>query len=109
MIKISSAATQEVLRLRSKQSHSGAFLRLAVQAGGCCQWFYTMGFEESLQPDDTVYPCHQLQVVIDSQSIGYLENLQIDYSEDLMGGGFRFQNPQAAQTCGCGHSFFAQE
>ena len=107
MIYISSAATQEVLRLRRKQSHDGAFLRLGIQAGGCCQWSYTLGFADTLQSDDTVYPCDQIQVLIDSQSLRYLENLNIDYSEDLMGGGFRFQNPQATQTCSCGHSFFA--
>ena len=108
MIQISPAATQEVLRLRSKQSHAGAFFRLAVQPGGCCQWFYTMTFEETLQSDDTVYPCDHLQVVIDSKSLAYLEGLQIDYSEDLMGGGFRFHNPQATQSCGCGHSFLTE-
>jgi iron-sulfur cluster assembly accessory protein len=105
MITISPAATTEILRLRSKQSHDHAFFRLGIKPGGCCQWFYTMTFAETLQSDDTVYPCDRLQVVIDSQSLAYLEGLQIDYSEDLMGGGFRFHNPQATQSCGCGHSF----
>jgi iron-sulfur cluster assembly protein len=81
------------------------FFRLGVKPGGCCQWFYTMTFAENLQPDDTVYPCDRLQVVIDSKSLTYLEGVQIDFSEDLMGGGFRFHNPQATQSCGCGHSF----
>ncbi|MGB3534127.1 MAG: iron-sulfur cluster assembly accessory protein [Microcoleaceae cyanobacterium] len=105
MIKISPIAAQEILRLRVQQSHDNAFFRLGVSLGGCCQWFYTMNFEEKLQSDDTVYPVDRLQVVIDSESLTYLEGLQIDYSEDLMGGGFRFKNPQATQSCGCGHSF----
>ncbi len=106
MIKISPIAVKEILRLRSQHSHSNAFFRLGVKLGGCCQWSYTMTFAETLQSDDTVYPCSDVQVVIDSQSLTYLEGLQIDYSEDLMGGGFRFDNPQATQSCGCGHSFW---
>lgn len=105
MIQISSIATKEIMRLRSQQSHPDAFFRLGIHSGGCCQWVYTMGFEEKLQSDDTVYPCNEVQVVIDSKSLVYLEGLHIDYSEDLMGGGFRFNNPQATQSCSCGHSF----
>lgn len=108
MIQISPVATQEILRLRSQQSHNDAFFRLGVELGGCSQWVYKMAFEQQLQSDDTVYPCNELQVVIDSHSLAYVQGLRIDYSEDLMGGGFRFHNPQATHSCGCGHSFATQ-
>ncbi|MEL7035757.1 MAG: iron-sulfur cluster assembly accessory protein [Cyanobacteria bacterium J06592_8] len=105
MIQITQAATREVLRLKSKQKNPQALFRLGVQPGGCCGLCYTLTFDPSLQPDDGVYKCGEIQVIIDTRSLSQLEGLTLDYSEDLMGGGFRFNNPNATQTCGCSHSF----
>ncbi len=105
MIQITPAATREVLRLKSKQKGSNLLFRLGVKPGGCCHLYYQMGFAETLEPDDGVYHCGGVQVVIDHSSLSHLEGLVLDYSEDLMGGGFRFSNPNASQTCGCSHSF----
>ena len=107
MIHLSPAATQEVLRLKAKQKNPNLFFRLGLQRGGCCDWSYTMTFEEALQSNDVLYQCGEIQVVVDTESLGYLENLTIDYSEDLMGGGFRLLNPNAERTCSCGNSFIA--
>ncbi|MEB3279088.1 MAG: iron-sulfur cluster assembly accessory protein [Lyngbya sp.] len=105
MIQITPAATREVLRLKSKQKTPNVWFRLGVQPGGCCGSCYRMTFDGAIQPDDGVYKCGEIQVVIDTQSLSQLEGLTLDYSEDLMGGGFRFNNPNATQTCGCSHSF----
>jgi iron-sulfur cluster assembly protein len=64
-----------------------------------------MSFEAMAQPIDQVFDCGAVQVVIDPQSWPYLNGLTLDYTEDLMGGSFRFDNPNAKQTCSCGHSF----
>lgn len=107
MIYLSPAATEEVLRLKAKHNNPNLLFRLGLQRGGCCDWSYTMTFDETLQSNDVVYKCGDIQVVLDAESLSYLENLTIDYSEDLMGGGFRLLNPNAERTCSCGNSFVA--
>ncbi|MEB3181133.1 MAG: iron-sulfur cluster assembly accessory protein [Nostocaceae cyanobacterium] len=105
MIQLSTAAATEIKRLRSKQANSNVSFRLAIQPGGCCGWFYDLSFDSSTQEGDLVFDCRDIQLVIDPKSLDYVNGLQLDYSEDLMGGGFRFHNPQATATCGCGNSF----
>ncbi|NET37201.1 MAG: iron-sulfur cluster assembly accessory protein, partial [Cyanothece sp. SIO1E1] len=83
--------------------------RLGVQTGGCSDWLYTMGFDQTVQPEDQVYTCGGIQVVIDNRDLDRIDGLTIDYSEDLMGGGFRFHNPKAFHHCGCGNSFSIKE
>ena len=104
-IEISKAAIAEVKRLRVKQKKPDALLRLGVQPGGCAGMFYTLEFDDKIRPSDRVYSCNGLQVVVEEDNWQYIEGLTIDYSEDLMGGGFRFHNPKATKTCGCGNSF----
>jgi len=104
MVSLSPAAVQELRRLQRKQSASGVALRLGVQPSQCAGVAYQMKFDTS-QPGDRVYEADGFEVVIDADSLPFLEGLTLDYSEDLMGGGFRFHNPNAARTCGCGNSF----
>lgn len=105
MINLSNAAVQEILRLKSKQPNPNALFHLKVKPGGCCSLCYTMEFNEELSPDDLVDDRGTVKVVVDSQQFNYLNGLTLDYSEDLMGGGFRFKNPNAKIGCGCGNSF----
>lgn len=105
MIHLSPPAVKEIKRLLSKQPNSNVFFRLQVQAGGCSGLLYDMKFDEALKLDDQMYNCAGIPVVIDIQSLNYVSGLTLDYSEDLMGGGFRFHNPQAIAPCGCGNSF----
>jgi len=105
MIHLSNAAANEIKRLKSKRQKIGARLRLGVQVGGCADLFYTIEFDTTVKPDDQVYDCSGIQVVVDLQSLNYLFDLTLDYSEDLMGGGFRFHNPNASAICSCGNSF----
>ncbi len=103
MIHLSAAAASEIERLRSKQPNR--WFRLAIKCGGCSGLFYEMTFEESVKVGDRIFDEHGIQVVIDAESLEHINGLQLDYAEDLMGGGFRFHNPQASRTCGCGNSF----
>ncbi|NEN89670.1 MULTISPECIES: iron-sulfur cluster assembly accessory protein [unclassified Okeania] len=105
MINLSEAAVQEIIRLRSKYQNPNALFRLKFKSGGCCSFYYIMEFDEQLASNDRVYDCGKVKVVVDSQQLNYLNGLTLDYSEDLMGGGFRFNNPNAKATCGCGNSF----
>jgi iron-sulfur cluster assembly accessory protein len=105
MIHLSQAAIREVIRLKSKQPSQNALFRLGVTPGGCSGLSYTIAFDSHVTEQDQVQECDGIQVVVDSQSLKSIGNLSIDYSEDLMGGGFRFHNPQASTHCSCGHSF----
>ncbi len=104
MIQLSRAATSEIKRLKSKQQPNVLF-RLAVKGGGCCERYYDTSFDAVVTPSDRIFECNSIRVVIDSETLPYVNGLEIDYSEDLMGGAFRFQNSQAVVTCRCGNSF----
>lgn len=105
MVHLSQAAIEEVNRMKAKHISRNVRFRLGVQPGGCADYYYTLGLDEALAPDDRVLTYGELQLVIDIQSWKYLDGLTLDYTEDLMGGGFRFHNPNAAKSCGCGNSF----
>jgi len=104
MIYLSPAAINEIECLKSKQP-SNILFRLRVKSGGCADWFYDLAFDTTVQPQDQVLELQNLCVIIDPESLNYINELSLDYSEDLMGGGFRFHNPQATSTCSCGNSF----
>lgn len=105
MISITPSAAKEIKRLLAKQQNSKGFFRLQVKAGGCSGLFYDIEFAEVLKQGDRVFECTDISVVIDAASFDSVKDLKLDYSEDLMGGGFRFHNPQAVASCGCGNSF----
>ncbi len=109
MIQLSSTATTEILRLRAKSSEPDPKLRIAVITNGCLPLSYSLAFDSSVYPSDRTYSCNQIAVVVNSEVLPYVDGLVIDYSEDLMGGGFRFHNPNAIQTCSCGNSFSISE
>lgn len=108
MIHLSPVAVGEIQRIQSCNSYQNAPVRLGVSPGGCADYYYTLKLEQpggAIASEDQVFHCGDIQIVIDSQSLKLVEGLTLDYSEDLMGGGFRFHNPQAVHTCGCGNSF----
>ncbi|MEA5553003.1 iron-sulfur cluster assembly accessory protein [Anabaena cylindrica UHCC 0172] len=104
MIQLSLAAINEIKRLKSKQQPN-IFFRLQIKTGGCSGLFYDIAFDEIVKVEDQVFDLNMIQVIIDNQTLNYIKGLKLDYSEDLMGGGFRFYNPLAISTCSCGNSF----
>ncbi len=80
-------------------------LRIAVQGGGCSGLQYSLDFSNTARPGDSVYNVEGLSVYIDMASLQYLQGAEIDYTSGLNGTGFKFNNPNATRTCGCGHSF----
>jgi iron-sulfur cluster assembly accessory protein len=105
MIHLSQAAISEIQRIRAKQPDPEAMFRLSVHLGGCADFYYILNFDTSVAADDHCLNCNGIQVIVDAESWQYLDGLGLDYSEDLMGGGFRFDNPHAVSSCGCGNSF----
>ena len=80
-------------------------VRLAVSSGGCSGMSYSMSFENQPRPDDMVLEQDGLKLFIDAESVPYLQGVTIDYVVGLHKEGFKFVNPKAARTCGCGESF----
>ena len=106
MIELSSSAIQEIKRMQQARQQPNSFLRLTVKSGGCEEFYYHFELLSEDTPEDEIICTNQgIKIMVDSNSAPYLQNLQIDYAEDLMGGGFRFQNPQAIAACRCGLSF----
>lgn len=105
-IQMSEAALRQVRFLRDKQGQD-LCLRVGVRQGGCSGMSYMMDFQDASQirPDDEVFDYDGFQLVCDRKSLLYLYGLMLDYSDAMIGGGFQFTNPNAAQTCGCGKSF----
>lgn len=104
-VNISSKAKQELLNIKVGGDR---FLRIEVLTGGCSGMTYGAGIDEKMNDDDVVlYQDNDFKVVADMRSALYLDGLQIDYSDDLIRSGFRFYNPKAKKSCGCGSSFSA--
>lgn len=80
-------------------------VRIAVNSGGCSGMSYSMSFESQARPDDTVIERDGLRLYVDRQSAPYLEGVTVDYVVGLHKEGFKFINPKATRTCGCGESF----
>jgi iron-sulfur cluster assembly protein len=105
-IQLSEAALQQVKSLREKQNQD-LCLRVGVRQGGCSGMSYIMDFEDvsKITPHDEVFDYDGFKIVCDRKSLLYLYGLMLDYNDAMIGGGFQFTNPNAAQTCGCGKSF----
>jgi len=105
MIHLSQAAALEIQRLKSKRKNPTLIFRLGLQPSACLDMAYRLEFDEAVAPGDHFFASHDVQVVVSAEALPYVDGLVLDYSEDLMGGGFRFHNPNALQSCGCGNSF----
>ena len=110
-ILITEPAMKQLANLMQQQG-SGSVLRVGVRSGGCSGMSYTMDFIDAaqIQGDDKRYgyepaDAPSFEVVCDPKSLLYIYGMQLDFSTELIGGGFNFTNPNASQTCGCGSSF----
>lgn len=107
VITLSESAVKEVKRLINVQGFTEGGLRLGVKGGGCSGLSYTINFDEKIGQYDAVYDIEGVKVIVDAKSAIYLQGTQLDFQKDLMGGQFKFVNPNANKTCGCGESFSA--
>ncbi len=106
MIEITERAVSEVRRIITEQAlPEGTGLRVGVKGGGCSGFSYTLGFDDSVAETDQVNEVEGIKVICDPKSFLYLNGTQIDFEDNLMGRGFKFGNPNAAKSCGCGESF----
>jgi iron-sulfur cluster assembly accessory protein len=112
VVVIQPNAMKHLVSLRAQQKLADGeslILRMGVRSGGCSGMSYVMDFStpEDIQEDDAVddYAKEGIKCVVDAKSMLYLYGLELDYSDQLIGGGFQFSNPNAEESCGCGSSF----
>jgi iron-sulfur cluster assembly protein len=105
VVSLTESAVKRVKKLLEERNAPHHALRVFVSGGGCSGLQYGMALEGEPRETDRKIHTDGLDVVIDPVSIEYLAGATIDYVEDLMGGGFKIDNPNAVAACGCGHSF----
>lgn len=104
-LTVTPLAAQTVKNLLAEKQLPDHGLRVFVAGGGCSGMQYGMAFEDNPQPSDEVFEVDGVKVIVDPNSMLYLRGSTIDYEDNLMGGGFRIDNPNAVSSCGCGQSF----
>ena len=107
MISLTPRAADKVREIREAEGLGKQGLRVRVIGGGCSGFSKDLFFEEETGDMDSVVESHGIPLYIDMMSSQYLDGTEIDYVEGLHGAGFKFLNPQAKSTCGCGSSFSA--
>jgi iron-sulfur cluster assembly protein len=105
MVQLTDTAIGKVKEILDSQEPKPAGLRIAVVGGGCSGFSYSMAFENAPNLLDKTYQFDGLKVFIDQASMLYLDGAEVDFVETLEGSGFKFNNPNVKNTCGCGSSF----
>ncbi|MEQ2527163.1 iron-sulfur cluster assembly accessory protein [Robertmurraya yapensis] len=105
IVTITEAAALQIKDMMKENEEESAFLRVAIQGGGCSGLSYGMGFAHEVEEGDTQFEQHGINVLVDKDSAAALKGTKIDYKQSLMGGGFTIDNPNAIASCGCGSSF----
>jgi len=106
-LRLTEKAIAQVKTILAREGLEGYGLRVGVVGGGCSGFSYGLDFEKEQKPDDTVLEIDGLKVYLDESSGKYLAGTVIDYVSGLQDAGFKFINPNATGTCGCGTSFSA--
>ncbi|QHE53406.1 iron-sulfur cluster assembly accessory protein [Pontibacillus sp. HMF3514] len=104
-INISDSASLQIQEMMKEESEN-VLLRFGVKGGGCSGLSYAMGFEYDINEElDTTFEANGIPVVVNKQDLAIVEGTNIDFKQNMMGGGFTIDNPNAIANCGCGSSF----
>jgi len=105
-IQLTDKAIQMIKTTREQEGMDDSFaLRVAVRGGGCSGFEYALDFDQEQRETDFVIDHDGIRVFVDAVSARFLNGTRIDYVMGVMGSGFKFENPNAAGSCGCGSSF----
>jgi len=107
MINVTTTAAEKIAELLVEEGKPSAGLRVFVQGGGCSGFQYGLMIEEGEGPGevDKVVESNGVRLFVDPISVRYLKGAEVDFVDNLSGGGFTIKNPNAKSTCGCGSSF----
>jgi iron-sulfur cluster assembly protein len=103
-ITLTPAAAERVRTFIDKRGN-GVGLRLAVKTTGCSGMAYVMEFADQVEDDDVVFEDQGVKVLINPKSLVYLDGTELDYAKEGLNEGFKFNNPNVKDMCGCGESF----
>lgn len=109
VISITPVAVEKVKALLVEKELTDYGLRVFIAGGGCSGFQYGMAFENNPRESDTIQESDGVKIIIDPMSLPYIQGASIDFVDNLMGGGFRIDNPNAVSTCGCGSSFSTKD
>lgn len=105
LVRLTDPAGEKTRALVARDPSQGAYLRIAITGGGCNGLSYKMRFTPELKRGDIVVRTAGTAVLVDSKTALYLKGTVLDYSNRMIGGGFKFTNPNAKASCSCGESF----
>lgn len=104
-VTLTPAAIEQLRRILAKDGRPDAFLRIGVKGGGCVGFEYVTKLDTLHKSIDLVAEFNGVPVACDAKSAEFLNGSTLDYTGNLIGGGFKFENPNAGRSCGCGTSF----
>ena len=104
MITLTPNAANHIQNFLSRRG-KGEGIRLGVKTSGCSGMAYTLEFVDEVQAEDIVFEGHGVKVFVDPKSHVYLDGTELDYTKEGLQEGFKFQNPNVKDECGCGESF----
>ena len=107
MINVTPAVAEKITELLTEENKNGAGLRVFVQGGGCSGFQYGLMIDEGEgdAESDSVIESNGVKLLVDPISARYLSGAEVDFVDNITGGGFTIKNPNAKSTCGCGSSF----
>jgi len=103
-ITITETAARHIAKTLSKRG-KGVGLRLGVRTSGCSGLAYKLEYADEIRPEDLQFQSHGVTVVVDPKSLPYLEGTELDFAREGLNEGFKFNNPNVKDACGCGESF----
>ncbi len=103
-ISMTQAAADRVKKFL-QQRGKGVGLRLGVKTMGCSGMGYVIEFADTIEETDEVFEQHDVKIIIDKKSLVYLDGTEVDYTREGLNEGFKFNNPNEKDSCGCGESF----
>jgi iron-sulfur cluster assembly protein len=103
-ISLTSAAADRVRSFLSRRGH-GLGLRVGVKKTGCSGFAYVVNYADQIGSDDLVFEDQGVKVIVDRESLGFIDGTQIDFIKQGLNEAFRFRNPNVKGECGCGESF----
>ena len=104
-LSITPLAAERAKEILERYNKPQAAIRVYIKSGGCSGYQYGMAVDERQREDDLIVEALGVKLIIDSRSFPLLAGSQVDWVDNLMGGGFSVNNPNATSSCGCGHSF----
>jgi iron-sulfur cluster assembly protein len=103
-VTLTEAAAKHVSNFIAKRG-KGIGIRLGVKTSGCSGMAYKLEFADAAEPEDVIFDTQGLKVLVDPRSLPYIDGTELDYAKEGLNEGFKFNNPNIKDQCGCGESF----